>query len=900
MRVLDTVVHLAFTDSVHSGGEVGAVTAAAAAAAQRAGERGQNVGLANLCPPKLVPCRIALFASAISSALVAHLPRLGQTLVRLHYALHPGLVLLNGAGDSGGQPVGGKRKSKKKSKGNGNAAGSRLSVDSFTRGEEDGVGGSVSCGGESSGRFFVEGGGLPLRGVADTTTTETPPPAVPLIGGSHVGGDAAATSISLSPNATLKQAPSNITSSPSLLNNCPPSSPGVYFSQASETPGALLYAHPGHKSYTQFGSYRLSAVSILAALASRDNAVISEVLSEGKALGDPTAELAFTAAPLGPQETLEGGKTPLDGECQTVVSEVLAASKSGEAAQSDTITSASHGGGEVGSAGSKVDDELLLEASTKVKRGGKKGGKSGKRRSNGSKGRDRLSSEGSDDAIPHYDSGSDGSGIPEDSLTPPPASLSTTNTLKNSASKAASRAGRAVRGVVRSIMGNKFIGDEEEGRNFVGDEANSPTSKNNQHSNFLGGFLSTQAHSSIPFQPHSKTNSIKVSLAALDALSTGAALGCHAKNTNLSAAGTLDDTTALETISPLPSLKESSAAATTIDLVPSLTTSTAPIPTAEAACSTQHHQSSANNFSPGELWSILAHWVLLYPHTNMYHVAFLSLLKGTLKARHEGSLTHILRTGKLVTCFINHYISTTPPKNPSLLPRQSSTPRPPSSSARGSILLILNSLRCAAPYFPPTSILPSHLRDHSQWLSFAPRLIEDTLLSLAPPAFPPPPASRPVAMHGIGAGGFLQNLFGRLPGRMKLDGEQHSSPTSQPVSLLPSHNSPSLSPAHEMTLLKMLGLESLYTPPPLPQSPPTAVKSKLLLPLKGSPGGTRSGTDAAQGGGGGEVYRQRTASKGTKNSLVNSGLPDDTLSNTPFKVPTSVSTGLSKDLDELD
>jgi len=133
-----------------------------------------------------------------------------------------------------------------------------------------------------------------------------------------------------------------------------------------------------------------------------------------------------------------------------------------------------------------------------------------------------------------------------------------------------------------------------------------------------------------------------------------------------------------------------------------------------------------------------------------------------------------------------------------------------------------------------------------------------------------------------------------------LDGEQHSSPTSQPVSLLPSHNSPSLSPAHEMTLLKMLGLESLYTPPPLPQSPPTAVKSKLLLPLKGSPGGTRSGTDAAQGGGGGEVYRQRTASKGTKNSLVNSGLPDDTLSNTPFKVPTSVSTGLSKDLDELD
>jgi hypothetical protein len=180
---------------------------------------------------------------------------------------------------------------------------------------------------------------------------------------------------------------------------------------------------------------------------------------------------------------------------------------------------------------------------------------------------------------------------------------------------------------------------------------------------------------------------------------------------------------------------------------------------------------------------VLVQWVLLYPHTNLYHHAFDALVKSALRSNHEPTLSLLLKSSKLVSSFVHHYEHSVPlkPSPPArgawsdseddeqgsaaqqleaaerkrerqrlALAARAAASRS-CSAARGTILRTLNAVRLAAAALPPSALLCGHLRDHTLWHDFLPQLRADTAVQLRP--LVPLPGRAGGQRGGAGAGG---------------------------------------------------------------------------------------------------------------------------------------------------
>lgn len=210
--------------------------------------------------------------------------------------------------------------------------------------------------------------------------------------------------------------------------------------------------------------------------------------------------------------------------------------------------------------------------------------------------------------------------------------------------------------------------------------------------------------------------------------------------------------------SPLPALARSGTAASSISVE---------APTVEVG-----GVLPGASFDPAELWSTLVHWVVTYSHTNLFHVAFTSLLQVVVKHNHEATLRVLLQSARLLTTFINHYEGTAPVSM--ALERATSDgstlssaqerrrARTDASAARGTVLRVLNMLRLASQAQPQTSLLTQHLRDHSLWTSFQPRLRNDSEPLMKPLVPAPPRANAAATASTDSSGGGFRSMLGNL------------------------------------------------------------------------------------------------------------------------------------------
>ena len=139
------------------------------------------------------------------------------------------------------------------------------------------------------------------------------------------------------------------------------------------------------------------------------------------------------------------------------------------------------------------------------------------------------------------------------------------------------------------------------------------------------------------------------------------------------------------------------------------------------------------------LWSVLTTWFLEYRHNNLYHVLFTNLWTAAIMSNHptlpvRGALVHrsgdrsrvadrgacvcvrlqsFLPASGAVPSFIEHYRSG------------------PNSSAKGTIVKMLNVLRLKVDSLPPTEWLRQYLRSLDVWTKFVPDLRVSTAVPLA-------------------------------------------------------------------------------------------------------------------------------------------------------------------------
>lgn len=108
-----------------------------------------------------------------------------------------------------------------------------------------------------------------------------------------------------------------------------------------------------------------------------------------------------------------------------------------------------------------------------------------------------------------------------------------------------------------------------------------------------------------------------------------------------------------------------------------------------------------------DVWKVLTAWFLEYRHNNLFHTAYTKIWVAAVMSSHP-SLQVCLPASTAISSFIEHYRSG------------------PNSSAKGTILKMLNVLRLKVDSLPPTEWLRQHVRHHDGWQKFLPELIEES------------------------------------------------------------------------------------------------------------------------------------------------------------------------------